>query len=361
MTTTETTLERHEVMELGFSVPQKPKMPPTQYLGSKERLVQWILSAAPRDVGTVLDAFSGTSVVGYHFKLRGLQVFSNDILKANYHTAMALVENRDETLSRADMDSLFGENRQRGDLMERLFTNVFFERDQAVFLDNFRANAERLQGCKRSLAFAVMCRALTRKVTVGHFAHLQALNYSRDPERVRRNPNLARPLRDIFEELVPLYNQAIFDNGKPNRAFCEDTLEIVGQLRGVDLAYFDPPYVGRHPDYQAFYHLWETFVEYWQDKEFRNGTRMYYPRKKTGFVLKSEIVGSFERLFELCESIPHWLISYNDQSYPDRATLLELIGRHRRVKVFDYEYQNDYGGKGSRKGTKEFLFLAEPR
>ena len=360
MTSVGTTIERHEVTELGFSVPQKPAMPPTQYLGSKERLVQWILSAAPRDASTVFDAFSGTSVVGYHFKLRGLRVFSNDILKANYHTAMALVENRDETLSPADLDLLFGENCHRGDLMERLFTNVFFERDQAVFLDNFRANVEHLKGRKRSLAFAVMCRALTRKVTVGHFAHLQALNYSRDPERVRRNPNLARSLHDIFEELVPLYNQAVFDNGKPNRAFCEDTLDIVGQLREVDLAYFDPPYVGRHPDYQAFYHLWETFVEYRQDKEFRNGTRMYYPRRKTGFVLKSEIVGSFERLFELCEAIPHWLISYNDQSYPDRATILELISRHRRVKVFDYEYQNDYGGKGSRKGTKEFLFLAEP-
>lgn len=47
MTTTGITLERHETMELGFTVPQKPKMPPTQYLGSKERLVPWILSVAP--------------------------------------------------------------------------------------------------------------------------------------------------------------------------------------------------------------------------------------------------------------------------------------------------------------------------
>jgi len=347
-------------MELGFSVPQKPKMPPTQYLGSKERLVPWILSVAPKNVACVFDAFSGTSAVGYQFKLRGLQVFSNDILKANYHIAKALVENPSETLTHADLDLLFKENRKRGDLMERAFTNVFFERDQAAFLDNFRANVEQLEAYKRSLAFAVMCRALTRKVTVGHFAHLQALNYSKNPDRVRRNPNLARPLQDIFAELVPLYNQAIFDNGKQNQAFCADTLELVGKMKGVDLAYFDPPYVGRHPDYQAFYHLWETFVEYWHDKEFRNGTRMYYPRKKTGFVLKSEIIGSFERLFKLCEGIPYWLISYNDQSYPDRATILELIARHRRVKVLDYEYQNDYGGKGTRKGTKEFLFLAEP-
>jgi adenine-specific DNA-methyltransferase len=311
MTTTGITLERHETMELGFTVPQKPKMPPTQYLGSKERLVPWILSVAPEDVDCVFDAFSGTSVVGCHFKLRGAQVFSNDIMKANYHTARALVENSTETLSDADVERSFRENPSRGGLMERLFTGVFFERDQAVILDNSRANVERFEGHKKSLAFAVMCRALTRKVTVGHFTHLQALNYSKDPERVRRNPNLARPLRDIFEELIPLYNQAVFDNGRRNRAFCENTLGPVGRLREVDLAYFDPPYVGRHPDYQAFYHLWETFVEYWQDKEFRSGTRMYYPRRKSGFVLKSEIVGSLERLFQLCDDIPYWLISYN--------------------------------------------------
>ena len=34
-----------------------------------------------------------------------------------------------------------------------------------------------------------------------------------------------------------------------------------------------------------------------------------------------------------------------------------LIKQFKKVKLFEYEYQNHYGGKGSRKGTIEYLFL----
>ena len=63
------------------------QFPRTQYLGSKERLVNWIYENAPKDIETVLDAFSGTSVVGYIFKSRGKRVIGNDFLKFNFHIA----------------------------------------------------------------------------------------------------------------------------------------------------------------------------------------------------------------------------------------------------------------------------------
>lgn len=46
---------------------------------------------------------------------------------------------------------------------------------------------------------------------MGHFAHTQALQYASDPERIKRNRSLIRPLQAIFEDLLPEYNQAIFD------------------------------------------------------------------------------------------------------------------------------------------------------
>jgi len=36
--------------------------------------------------------------------------------------------------------------------------------------------------------------------------------------------------------------------------------------------------------------------------------------------------------------------------------MIELIKKHKKVKVYEHEYQNHYGGKGSRKGTREYLF-----
>jgi len=342
-----------------FGKKLKPhELPQTQYLGSKQRLAKWIFECSPRDIETVFDAFSGTSSVGYYFKTQGKRVISNDFLKFNYHIGKAVIENKDIILTQKDIDLLLQKNKKAGSLVEEVFAEVFFEKDQAQFLDNFRANIDLLNNeYKKSFAFTVMNRALTRKVLLGHFAHLKALEYSRTPERVKRNPTIVRHIKDLFLELVNEYNDSVFDNEKNNQVYCEDTISLIKKLKNVDLAYFDPPYCGCHPDYQAFYHFLETFVEYWKDKKFINGTKQYFPKKKSGFVQKSEIINSFRKLFESSKHIPYWLISYNSKSYPDKGTIEDLIKQFKKVKVFEHEYQNHYGGKGSRKGTREYLFL----
>lgn len=333
------------------------QFPRTQYLGSKEKLIKWILEIAPKNINTIFDAFSGTSVVGYYFKNRGYKVYSNDFLKCNYLISQALIENQNITLDKNDIGILLDETTKADNLMEKVFTGVFFERDQAQFLDKFRANVEKLSNeNKKALALTIMNRSLTRKVTLGHFAHLKAIEYSKNPERVKRNASLVKHLKDIFQSLVHSYNNAVFDNKNNNKAYCEDTISLIRKLKDVDLVYFDPPYCGCHPDYQAFYHLLETFVQYWKDKEFVNGTKMYSPKKESGFVQKSEIINSFKKLFENSKHIPHWLISYNSKSYPNKNIMIELIEKYKKVKVYENEYSNHYGGKGSRKGTKEYLF-----
>lgn len=334
------------------------KMPKTQYLGSKERLVRWLYDNSPKDINVFFDAFSGTSVVGHYFKNKGKKVIANDFLKFNYHIGKALIENNKVTLTERDIKLLLSKNNKADNLIERTFTNVFFERDQAQFLDNFRANVELLNNqYKKSLALTIMNRSLTRKVLLGHFAHLSALRYSRDPARIKRNPTIARPIKDLFLELVPDYNKAVFSNSQKNKVYCENTTGLISKLRGVDLVYFDPPYYGRHPDYQAFYHFLETFVEYWNDKEFVNGTKQYFPKKQSGFVKQKEVVSSFKKLFAASTHIPYWLISYNSKSYPTEDIMIDLIKNHKKVKVVHHEYQNHYGGKGSRQGTKEYLFF----
>ena len=334
-------------------------LPKTQYLGSKQKLAKWIYSCVPKDVETIFDAFSGTSAVGYHFKAQGKQVVANDFLKFNYHIGRALIENTSVRLTAEDVDFLLQVNKTVDNFIEKNFTGVFFEKEQAKFLDNFRLNVTKLNSeYKKSLAFTIINRALTRKVLLGHFAHLKALDYSKNTMRIRRNPTIIRPIKELFLELINDYNNAVFDNGRKNKMHCEDTVSFIRKVQGVDLAYFDPPYYGRHPDYQAFYHFLETYVEYWKDKKLINGTKQYFPKKKSGFTKKDEIVNSFKQLFRNSEHIPYWLISYNSKSYPDKNTMTNLIKQHRKVELFEYEYQNHYGGKGSRKGTKEYLFFA---
>jgi len=338
-------------------MPKTHKLPKTQYLGSKERLVKWISDNAPKDIDHFFDAFSGTSVVGYYFKNKNKTVTTNDFLKFNFHIGKSLIENKNILLDEDDISLLLSENKKADSFIEDVFTDVFFEQDQARFLDNFRANVNLLDNeYKKSLALTIMSRALTRKILLGHFAHLSALRYSKDPLRVKRNPTIARSITSLFLELVPEYNNAVFDNGKNNQAYCEDIIKLVPKLKDIDLVYFDPPYYGCHPDYQSFYHFLETFVEYWKDKEFVNGTKQYFPKKESGFVRKEETIDSFKKLFATSTHIPYWLISYNSKSYPGKEIMIDLINKYKKTKIFEYEYRNHYGGKGSKKGTKEYLF-----
>lgn len=340
------------------------KFPEPQYLGAKHTHLAWIKKFVPENIKVALDAFAGSQSVAFLFKQIGLQTITNDFLNFNHQIGLALVENRKEKLTREDVEILFQPSKNKDDfqLIQSVYTNVFFEVSEAEFLDNFRANIPLLESpCKQALAYAIINRSMTRKVTMGHFGHTQALKYASDPKRIKRNRSLIRPIKEIFEDLLPKYNSAVFDNQQENRSFNQNILELLPTLEKVDLAYFDPPYCDSHADYQSFYHLLETFTEYWKDKDFINGIRRYEPQRFSGFDKKRDVIASFEKLFEYSQEIPVWLISYNDRSYPSVEELSKRISPYREVTVEAKAYHNGRGGKGSVAGSHEVLFVCKPK
>jgi adenine-specific DNA-methyltransferase len=340
-----------------------PKMPQVQFLGNKEKLLTWLFSFVPTSSLNrplkFLDAFSGSGVVAYEAKRRNFSVTTNDILQYCWSITHSLVQNSSDTLNPEDITLLFHNTSTTNNLMQQLFTDVFFEQTETELLDQFRANVELLPLFKRSLALTVMNRALTRKVIMGHFAHLQAINYANDPIRIKRNPSIAKPIQLLFMELLPEFNQAVFDNALSHQSYNQDILELLATQNNFDVAYFDPPYCMSHSDYQAFYHLPETFCRYWTDKQFTGGTRRYFPTLPSGFDKKTTIIQSFLTLFHLSRNIPLWLISYNDRSYPSVQEFEQLLLKTKRnVTMQRNQYFNSRGGKGSVKGSHEILFIA---
>lgn len=340
------------------------KFPKPQYLGAKYIHGSWISQFIPDGVKVVLDAFSGSQSIAFLCKQLGKSVITNDFLKFNSEIGKALIENRHETLTKEDITILFSPNSDPSEynLMESLFTDLFFVREETMFLDSYRSNIRFLDNeYKRALAFTIINRAMTRKVTMGHFAHTQALTYAADPKRVKRNRSLVTSLKTIFSGLVSEYNNAVFDNGESCISCNEDIMELLPTLSGIDLAYFDPPYCDSHADYQGFYHLLETFTIYWKDKDFINGTKRYSPKRYSGFDTKKDILNSFNKLFCISEDIPYWLISYNDRSYPSIESLVEMISPRRDVTVERKRYHSGRGGKGSVAGSSEILIICRPK
>lgn len=340
------------------------QFPEPQYLGAKHTHLAWIKKFIPHNTQTVIDAFSGSQSVAFLFKQMGYKTITNDFLNFNNQIGLALIENKGTKLTIEDLKLLFepAKNKSEFELIESTFANVFFEKEEAEFLDNFRANIPLLENpVKQAIAFAVINRSMTRKITMGHFGHTQALVYANDPDRIKRNRSLIRPIKEIFEELLPKYNHAIFDNKQDNQSFNKNILELLPSIDNVDLAYFDPPYCDSHADYQGFYHLLETYTEYWKDKEFINGIKRYEPQRYSGFDKKKDVITSFEKLFELSEEIPNWLISYNNRSYPGIEEFEKLISKYKEVKIEAKIYHNGRGGKGSVAGSQEILFVCTPK
>ncbi len=340
------------------------QFPEPQYLGSKHTHLAWIKKNIPDNVKSAIDAFAGSQSVSYLLKQMGFKVTTNDFLNFNHQIGLALIENNNINLTKDDLDLLFqpASNKKDFDLIENTFTNVFFEKAETEFLDNFRANIQMLDNnIKQAIAFAVINRSMTRKITMGHFGHTQALVYANDPERIKRNRSLIRPIKDIFMEMLPKYNNAVFDNKQENKSFNKNILELLPIIEKVDLAYFDPPYCDSHADYQSFYHLLETYTEYWKDKQFINGIKRYEPQRYSGFDKKRDVINSFEKLFELSEEIPNWIISYNDRSYPGIEEFEKIISKYRDVSVEIKTYHSGRGGKGSVAGSKEILFICVPK
>ena len=341
------------------------KFPEPQYLGAKNKLLPWIGNNIPNrnKLETVVDLFSGSQSVSYYFKQLGYKVISNDFLNFNNQIGKALIENSSETLDSNEIDYLFhpSNNKEAYSLIEDIYSNLFFTREDAVVIDNYRANVQDFDNeYKRALALAIMNRTLTRKVTMGHFGHTRALAYASDPVRIKRNRSLIRPIKEIFMDIVSDYNNAVFDNNKKNVSMCMNALDAIKVIQNADLIYLDPPYCNSHADYQGFYHLLETYTEYWKNKKFVNKIKRYEPQKRSGFCNKSEIIQSFEELFVHMEYIPYWMISYNNRSYPDIETMISLISKHRKVIVEQREYKNCQGGKGSVAGSSEILFICFP-
>lgn len=342
----------------------KYQFPEPQYLGAKHTHLVWLNKFIPKDVNRAFDAFGGSQCVAYLLKQFGFEVITNDFLEFNNQIGKAFIENKITQLDNTDVDFLLSENPNLHyyNLITSTYSDLFFEKSEAIFVDNLRANINLLEDeYKKALAFSIINRAMTRKVTMGHFGHTQALVYANDPARIKRNRSLVKPLKDIFLELLPKYNAAVFDNRKDNKSYNANVLDLLPNLSGIDLVYFDPPYCDSHADYQSFYHLLETYTVYWKDKDFINSIKRYEPQRYSGFDKKKTVIKSFDQLFSSAVDIPHWLISYNDRSYPTIEELAKMVNKYKEVTIETKTYQNGRGGKGSVAGSKEVLLVCKPK
>jgi adenine-specific DNA-methyltransferase len=207
----------------------------TNYIGSKQKLIDWIWASTPEDMTTAVDAFSGSSVVGYMYKSKGLGVDATDRLAYCHHIARAIVENDGVTLSDEEIDALLAANAKASDFVRKQFKGIYFEPGVHAVIDTIRSNIDqqKLSGFKLDIAlFALGKACITGKGGFGHFGTTQKQEGRADSPA---------EFRDRFAANCKRINELVFKGERPCKAHHGDSRKVLSGVK-ADVAYFDPPY-----------------------------------------------------------------------------------------------------------------------
>lgn len=323
----------------------------TDYIGSKQRLLDWIWRNTPDGIGSVLDAFAGSSAVGYMYKTKGMAVQANDSLRFAYHTARAIIENKDTRLTQDDLTKLLTGTTTK-DFVQRTFGGMFFSKGVHKIIDTIRANIDGLPGFKRDLALCALGKTcISCRDGFGHFTARTEPRHNDTPDQ----------FRERFAKTVARLNALVFDNGKDCRATNKDIADVLETAR-ADLAYFDPPYATQYSsvNYEKAYHFVEGLMTYWDgvDIDPKSTVKAYAVKQAT--LTRQNAQEFFTGFLGKASHVPNWIISYRNNAFPTREQMRGIItdaGRNLSVKSQDHKY-NLTSKNGEASYATEHLFVA---
>lgn len=323
------------------------KFPKTRYQGSKAKIAGWIWEKiSDLNFETCLDAFGGTGTIAYRLKQESKRVTYNDSLRFNYLIGRALIENSEVRLDERDVEHILEtQDSSYPTLIADTFADIYFLDEENQWLDKAITNIHRIgDKYKRSLAFFALAQSCIIKRPYNLF-HRKNL-YIRTANVKRSFGNKAswdRPFESWFRHFVEEANQAIFCNGKANRATNQDVNSIDGKF---DLVYFDPPYIsgkGVAVDFRDFYHFLEGLASYerWLDMIDMQSKHRRLVRRPNDWIDRRRIYRAFEQVFErYADSI--LVVSYRSDGIPAESELIRLLARFKsnvRVERFrNYQY-----------------------
>lgn len=333
--------------------------PSTRYMGSKQKLLPYILGIVEQfNATTLVDLFSGSGIVSYLFKTLGKQVITNDYMNMSHTFTKAMVENNHVTLSEEKARSLLVEKYPINDFVQTKFKDLYFSDAENLLIDIVRSNISKLENeYEQAIARSALIRACMKKRPRGIFTYT---GHRYDDGR----KDLVLTLEEQFLNAVDSINKAIFDNGQSNISYRQNALDI--DLPDNCLIYMDPPYYSTCSDneYVRRYHFVEGLSLDWEGIEIQEHTKTKkFKSYPTPFSSRKDVYGAFDKLFEKYkENI--LIISYSSNSLPNMKEMLEMLKKYKQnVDVIPIDYKYSFGNQASKVGdnrnsVQEYLFLA---
>lgn len=340
------------------------QFPSTRYQGSKAKLASKIWEYTRcLNFDVVLDLFGGTGAIGYMYKTMGKKVLYNDYLTCNYFTGSALIENSKFTLNNEDIKFVLMPHSAINypNFIEKTFKNIYYTDEENKWLDIVTTNISYIKNdYKKALAYFALFQACLVKRPYNLFHRRNLYVRLADVKRSFGNKTTwDLPFENHFIKFIHQANNAVFDNGKENKAYKQDALnsDIT-----ADLIYIDTPYISRNGEgveYIDFYHFLEGLCNYndWESKIDYKSKHLKFKNKKSVWSDKERIIDAFDNLFHLYrKSI--LAVSYRSAGIPSPEVIILLMKKYK--KNVEEAFRGDYKYALSKNGnSKEILIIGK--
>lgn len=352
------------------------------YIGNKRALLGHIgraVDRVKRRLGRqrlhVFDAFSGSGVVSRFLKAHASCVISNDLEDYAPVMGRCYLSNQDAVdlpaLSEvvADFNARVATEPMPPGFIEELYaprdeTNivsddrVFYTKTNARCLDNYRRLINTAPATMKDLLLGpLLSKASVHANTAGVF---KGFYKNRDTGAGqfggRGSDALLRIMGKIRLEVPVLSNFEC-----EYQVHQEDANVLAPQLRGLDLAYIDPPY-NQHP-YGSNYFMLNLLVHYERPEKISRVSGIPTDWRRSGYNVRGR---SLPLLAELLRSIDSkfLLISFNNEGFisPEKMrTLLDTLGSVDTIEVPYNAFRGSRNFKNRPIHVTEQLFLVERR
>ena len=319
--------------------------PQTRYQGSKYKLLSWIWkSISFLDFKSVADLFGGTASVSYLMKVMGKDVTYNDILKSNYFTGLALIENQNTKIDDFEIkEILLRDDDNYEQFIFKNFKEIYYTDEENKWLDRIIQNiyfCHAENKLKKSILLWSLFQSCIIKRPYNLFHRKNLYIRTNNVKRSFGNKTTwDKPFEHYFKKFIHEINNAIFDNRNKCFAFQGDALQFKNNF---DLVYIDTPYIsnkGVGVNYFQFYHFLEGICDYFNWGENIDVTKKHKPMKYlyNRWNDKNKIREAFHELISHYKK-SHIVVSYRSDGIPSINELVKIVAQYKKnFKVVSYQ------------------------
>lgn len=338
------------------------------YIGSKLRLLGFLENSIKSIIGegehTLCDLFSGTGIVGAHFKKLGYKIISNDLQYYSYVINKHLIGNNNRFEFDGLKDTVVGiidseindrpqlvcdylnnlnlitgfiyNNYSSGGTINDEHVRLYFSDENAKICDTIRIKLEEWKN--KSL------------INENEYYFLLSSLIECVDEKANTASVYGAYLKNIKKsamDKVILKPIEIIGGQHENLVFNKDANELVKEIE-CDVMYLDPPYNNRV--YGDNYHILETIAKY-DEPLIKGKTGNRFQKTISKYSRKSDVKRAFTELIQNINA-KYIFLSYNNEGLLSLEEIKEIMSTKGEYGIFTKEYQRYKSDKDENRNHK---------